>query len=118
MKISDILIGRVLLIGVLISASVVFFGGTLFLIQHGIEIHSNPIFSKTQVVFSFHSMMVGILHLEPRSLIMLGLFTLLLTQWVRVFLTAWYFIEKKEKFYFWTSIFVFVMLIYSIWNGS
>lgn len=116
-SVSEILIGRVLRLGVLIATAIVLLGGGLFLIQHGSEIHINPIFVNTHPVFSFDAIFDGILKFESRSLILLGLLVLLLTQLIRVFLTACYFTQEKEKQYFWASVFVFVALVYSIWHG-
>jgi len=116
-SVSEILIGQVLRLGILIATTIVLLGGCLFLIQHGSEIHTNSIFIKTQAVFSFYSIIKGISQFKPDSLILFGLSILLLTQLIRVFLTACYFIAEKEKQYFWASAFVFVALVYSIWHG-
>ena len=117
MKVSEVLIGKTLLFGVLLSALIVLWGGTLYLIQHGSEAYINPVFSKAQGLLSFHSLWMGVLQLEPRSIILFGLGILLITQLARVLLTAWFFLQRKEKFYFWTSIFVFGVLLYSILKG-
>lgn len=114
MKITDILIGKILLIGVIISASIVLLGGIIFLMQHGTDIYVNQTFSKSLEIFSVKSVMVGIIQFNARSLIIFGLSILFLTQLLRVILTALYFIEKKEFSYFWMSILVFAVLLYSI----
>jgi uncharacterized membrane protein len=116
-SVSELLIGKVLRLGVLISTAIVLLGGGLFLIQHASETHTNSIFIKTKTVFSFYSVIKGSLQFKPDSLIFFGLSILLLTQLIRVFLTACYFIEEKEKRYFWASLFVFFALVYSIWHG-
>lgn len=117
MKISEILIAKILIVGVILSALVVLFGGSLFLMHHAFDPHVNPLFSSTHYIFSFVDTIQGIFEFNPNSFVLLGFFILLLTQVVRVFLTGLYFIERKEKFYSWISFFILAVLIYSLWTS-
>jgi len=119
-KISDLLIGKVLLWGCLASALIVFLGGLLFLIHHGGETHLNPALLQPEkpISFSFYAFLKGILALEAKTWIMLGIGILLFTQLVRVLLTIGYFIETKETIHAWTSFCVLVLLIFSISAGA
>lgn len=123
LKITDLLIGKTLLWGSLISATIVFLGGSLFLIEHGMETHANPmpltpLPLNMQMSVSLPSYLTEVItQFDARSLIMFGVCFLLITQLVRVLLTMGYFIENKETFHACTSFCVFALLIYSIFSN-
>lgn len=114
---SEELIGKVLFVGVLMSAIIVLFGGMHYLYLHGKQTYVNPLYLENAFHFSFYTMMIGLSKFDPTAFILLGFFILLLTQLARVILTACYFIAKKNLLYFGVSLLVLFLLVYSIAKG-
>lgn len=98
------LIGIVLRIGLWLSVLVVFVGGIFYLIQCGGE----PIQYKIFQTKSFIS------NCSARFIIDIGLLFLVFTQIFRVLLTAWLFLKQKDYFFTSISLYIFSVLIYSI----
>jgi uncharacterized membrane protein len=105
----QIAIGKLLLIGVLISFAMVLIGGILYLWQHGADIvhyqefHTDKIFKA----FTF----------SPLALIQLGLLLLVIVQILRVGLTMWLFIKSRDRAFSYISFFILLVLIYSLIGG-
>ncbi len=102
----QLMIGKLMLIGAIISATITLIGAVIFLIQHGNEPASfhlfNPNNSHVKNYFS------------ARGLIEIGLYTLVLTQVVRVAFTGWLFVKQGDKWFIGFSLFIFLVLIYSL----
>jgi len=113
-KITELNIGKTLLIGVLISTSIVLLGGLLYLIQHGASLYVNPRFDFSLYHFTFQGVLKGLQYLNADSIILLGIAALVIVQLTRVALTIWLFISYQDTFFVWVSIIVFLMLIFSI----
>jgi uncharacterized membrane protein len=107
-------IGVILMLGALFSAFLVLIGGILFLGHHGAQImqaNSLPVSSHPITIRHFWDI---IPYFSALNLIELGIFSLVLTQVVRVLLLCgFYFIERDYLFTF-ISLFIFFMLIYGI----
>ncbi len=115
----EILIGKLLKIGVLISSAIVLIGGILFMMksagsqpQYGI-FKGEPIAFRTvggifKETFSFSS----------RGIMQLGILLLLATPIMRVLLSVLIFIKEKDKLYIVVTSIVLAVLIYSVFFGG
>ena len=118
-KVLEILVGKLLRAGVLVSALVVGAGGVLFLAQH----HADPVNYQT-----FHGesadlrTLAGIgnlaIHLQSQGIIQLGLLLLIATPIARVALAALGFYLEKDRLYVVVSLTVLAILIFSITHAT
>ncbi|WPU98077.1 DUF1634 domain-containing protein [Mucilaginibacter sp. cycad4] len=103
-------IGWILRAGVLVSMSVIFIGGVIYLYRHG-QTHVD--YSKFVGVPDFVSNPGGIIHgiftLRGRAIIQAGIILLIATPVIRVLFSAIGFVMEKD--YLYTAITVFVLLI-------
>ncbi|UOE48263.1 DUF1634 domain-containing protein [Mucilaginibacter sp. SMC90] len=103
-------IGWILRAGVLVSMSVIFIGGVIYLYRHG-QTHVD--YSKFVGVPDFVSNPGGIIHgifnLRGRAIIQAGVILLIATPVIRVLFSAIGFIMEKDFLY--TAITVLVLLI-------
>lgn len=109
------LLGQVLIVGVLLSALLVFAGGIFYLLQHGAEVVSYARFDP-QAESGFHTLHGTLATLgtgASRSVIQLGLFALVLLQSLRVALCAWLFGRQRELAYVLMSVFLLAVLLHS-----
>jgi uncharacterized membrane protein len=114
----EVAIGRMLQIGVLLAATVVLIGGILYLRQ---ETGPRPDYSHfTGVAERFRSpaeIVPNALHGRARSIIQLGLLILIATPIARVVLAAVGFLIERDHLYFWISLIVLAVLLYSLWHA-
>ncbi|MBV9498181.1 MAG: DUF1634 domain-containing protein [Acidobacteriaceae bacterium] len=113
------MVSVVLRLGVTISGLIVLGGGIYYLISHGREHEPYHVFAGAD---SMDRTLPGILHgvlaRRSRSIIQLGLLTLILTPILRVaFSLVGFALERDRKFVVITSI-VLAVLIYSLVNGQ
>lgn len=111
----EIMVARMLRIGVLSSAVVVLIGGVLYLLHgsgaivHYQSFHGEPLRYRDPL-FMVHA----ILHGDPRSVIMLGLLLLIATPVVRVLLCLVGFSMQRDRLYVGVSAIVLAVLLYSL----
>jgi uncharacterized membrane protein len=102
----QVMIGKIMLIGAIVSATITAIGAIIFLIQHGYEpthFHLfNPTYSHVKNYFS------------GRGLIEIGLYIIVFTQILRVAFTGWIFVKMRDKWFTVFTVFVFLVLIYSL----
>jgi uncharacterized membrane protein len=110
MKIAELKIGKIMLLGVIFSASSVLYGGMLYLLRDGQMNFQKIYLSSTIDPFTLHGLYLGIKNFDPKAYVLLGVLILVLTQLLRVVITAWVFLKNKETFLFVASTFVFLML--------
>jgi uncharacterized membrane protein len=115
----EIAIGRMLQTGVLIAATVVLVGGILYLHQ---ATGPRPDYSHFTVVAEALRSPVGIvssaMHGDAQSIIQLGLLLLIATPIARVILAAVGFLLERDRLYFWVSLIVLAVLLYSLLHVS
>jgi len=115
MKKTEILIGNVLRSGVIISASVVFLGGVIYLFRHGLSpidyktFHAGPLDLRT-VIGILMNAFLG----HGRGFIQLGLLLLIATPITRVALSILLFARQKDKLYVVITLIVFCILTWSL----
>lgn len=110
----QLLIGKFLLAGLLITLIITIFGGAYYLFQHGEEINNYRIFQKEPRGYSSIQIWQNAFTFSAAGIIQLGILILILTQLFRVALTAWYFFRLKEQKFVWLSLFILAILIYSL----
>ena len=109
------LISNVMLGGVILSASLVFIGGALYLWHHTNVTENYSVFLMESTHFTSPRQIIQTAWQgSERSMIQLGVLLLIYLQLVRLFLSACLFLFKKEWIYVAFSIFIFGFLIYSL----
>ena len=112
------MIGRLLQIGVLISATIVLIGGTMFLIQHGRAPVGFHDFSTTPTpLWSLGGIIHGALALDSASIVQLGLVLLIATPVMRVALTLVAFAVQRDRLYVMLTALVLALLLYGLIRG-
>jgi uncharacterized membrane protein len=113
------LLGYCLLAGVLLAASVVFLGGTLYLLRYG---HSLPDYrafkGEPENLRSISGVIKDTLRLSSRGIIQLGLLLLIATPITRVVLSIIGFARERDLTYVLVTLIVLSLLIYSLLDGQ
>jgi uncharacterized membrane protein len=111
----QIIIGRLLQIGVLIAAATVFAGGVLYLIQNSSGHVDYRIFSSTGPhLNSFTGIVLSAAHFESLGLIQFGLLLLIATPVARVAMAVAGFALERDRLYTIVSLIVLVILAFSL----
>ena len=105
MKFSEESISKLMKIGVIVSGLLIIFGGALCLLIDGHQPYLKIYQEAPKHILSMH---------DPKSLIFLGVWVLLVSQILRVMLVAWLFYNNREKILCWVSVFIFTVLTLSI----
>ncbi len=114
----QLLIGRVLRMGMFLSMSVVFFGGIIYLYRHG---HSIADYSEFKSIspFLLHavSLVRGVYALRGQAIIQFGIILLIATPIVRVAFSVVGFIMEKDYMYTCISLMVLCIIFISMVSG-
>lgn len=111
----EIIVARMLRIGVLTSAVVVLIGGVLYLLHGSGAIAHYQFFHGEPLRYRDPLWMVqAISHGDPRSVTMLGLLLLIATPVVRVLLCLVGFSMQRDRLYVVVSAIVLTVLLYSL----
>lgn len=107
----ELIIGKILRIGVIISATIMIIGLAIFLItgHSGYPGNSHPT--------NFLTIFKGIMQLKSYAIMMLGIFCLILTPVLRVIVSIYSFYKENDWLYVWITLFVLVVLIISFIIG-
>jgi uncharacterized membrane protein len=112
------LVGRLLQIGVLISAVVVAIGGALLLVRHGGDVATYSTFRGEP---GYLTSLVGIVHgaiaLDTRAIVQLGLVLLIATPVLRVAFTLVAFVVQRDRQYVFITTVVLALLLYGLLLG-
>jgi uncharacterized membrane protein len=110
----EIILGNLLRIGVIISASVVVFGAVIFVFKHGFEAPNYISFHKQNAGnWSIKTVVNGVLALHSYYIILLGIYILVATPVLRVAFSVVAFIYEKDKMYVIFTLIVLTVLLYS-----
>ncbi len=111
----EIAIGRMLQAGVFLAAAVVLVGGLLYLHQKtGPRPDYSQFHGEAHALISPVSIVKNAFHGEAQSIIQLGLLLLIATPIARVVLAAVGFLFERDRLYFWVSLIVLAVLLYSL----
>jgi uncharacterized membrane protein len=112
---SDAVLGRVLQVGVLLSAAIVLVGGILFLMASG---SGSPDFrhfhGEPAVYRSVDDILRGALRFGPRALVQLGLLVLIATPVARVAFSLVAFVRQRDGTYVAITALVLALLLLSL----
>ncbi|HEX4749532.1 MAG TPA: DUF1634 domain-containing protein [Bryobacteraceae bacterium] len=115
----ELMVSVLLRAGVLISAAVVFVGGTLFLLGHGSEtINVSKFVGQPSIDRRIPEILEGALSGRARSIIQLGILLLILTPVARVVLSIIGFAAEKDSKYVVVTVIVLAVLLYSLIGGA
>lgn len=110
-KNAEVLIGKVMQVGVFLAAGVMLVGVLLLLItgQSGYQGSFHPT--------SFSGILTGIVQLKSYAIIMAGLFLLILTPVLRVIVSIYAFYVAKDRLYVWITTTVLIILLIAMLIG-
>lgn len=113
----ELILGNLLRIGVITSASVVLLGAIIFIYRHGSEIPHYFQFHKQDFnLLSVKEMFEGILSFHGLSLMQLGIFLLVATPVLRVVFSVVAFIYERDLMYVIFTLIVLSVLLYSLFG--
>ncbi|UQS86331.1 DUF1634 domain-containing protein [Nicoliella spurrieriana] len=107
----ELIIGKILRIGVIISATIMLIGWLLLVITGKTGYAGN--FHPT----SFQQIIAGTVQLKPDAIMMLGIFCLILTPVLRVIVSIYSFFKERDMLYVYITSFVLLVLIISFLIG-
>ena len=111
-------IGRLLQIGVLVSAFVVVVGGIGLLVRYGgapADVQSFR--TEPSELSTLGGIVRGAYGLDSQAIVQLGLVLLIATPMVRVALTLVAFLWQRDRLYVWITAFVLTLLVYGLFWG-
>ena len=115
----EIIVGKLLQAGVVLSASVVLIGGIIFLVTHGMEKANYRVFlGEPSDLRTLHGILRRAIHFRGRGIIQLGLLLLIATPIARVAFSIFGFAEEKDRLYMVITGIVLVILLYSLLGSS
>ena len=111
-------VGRLLQIGVALSALVVVVGGLMLLMRHGAEVPSFAAFrGEPQEIRTLYGIVQGVFAADSRSIIQFGLLLLISTPILRVAFTLVAFFLQRDRVYVGITAVVLVLLLYGLIYG-
>lgn len=114
----DLVIGRLLQIGVFAAAAVVLLGAVLFLVQHGGRPAAFSAFVPgPPTLRTVDGILRGALSLDSAAIVQLGLVMLIMTPIARVALTLIAFVIQRDRLYVLITALVLVLLLYGLIAG-
>ncbi len=114
------LIGRLLQIGVMVSAAVVVIGAAMFLVQHGRDPIAFQTFGTTApTLATLGGIIRGALAFDSASIVQFGLVLLIATPVLRVALTLVAFVLQRDRLYVAITAVVLALLVYGlVWGRA
>ncbi len=114
----QLVIGKVLRWGVLLSMAVVIFGGGVYLYRHGLSILDYSTFKgQPDLTSNFIAIIHGVLTFRGRAIIQLGILLLIATPIIRVAYSAIGFITEKDYLYTGIALLVLAIIMASMLGG-
>ena len=114
----QVVIGWVLRIGVIVSISIVFFGGISFLSRYGHEVVDHRKFTGIpDFIQTFGGIIHGIFTFRGQAIIQFGIILLIATPILRVIFSTIGFVLEKDKLYVFISLLVLLIIFASMLSG-
>ena len=110
-------IGWVLRIGVIVSITVVFIGGVIYIYRHGGATTNYSKFTGVPDFVQLHGIINGIMNVRGRSIIQAGIILLIATPILRIVFSTISFVLEKDYLYVGISFLVLVIIIISSISG-
>jgi uncharacterized membrane protein len=113
----DVVVGNLLRTGVALSGAIVFAGGLIFLIRHGLETPDYRVFrGEPADLRSLGGIFHEALALRARGVVQLGLLLLIATPVARVAYLIYAFARQRDRLYSIVALIVLLLLAYG-WFG-
>lgn len=113
------LIGRLLQIGVSLAATVVLFGGAVYLVRHGSAKPQYHVFTgQPPELRSVPGIIRQTLRFRGAGIIQLGILLLIATPVARVAFSVVAFAFERDRLYVWVTVLVLAILVYSFLSGQ
>jgi len=114
----QLLLGQVLRAGTVLSISIVFFGGIIYLYRHGHSVANYSTFIKIpDFVAHFPGIFYNALSLKGQAIIQIGIILLIATPILRVLCSAIGFVLEKDYLYVGISMLVLFIIFMSMLSG-
>lgn len=111
-------IGWVLRIGVIVSISIVFLGGIIFLYRHGHEIADHKKFvGIPDFIRTPGGIIDGVIGIRGQAIIQFGIILLIATPILRVIFSTIGFVLEKDRLYICISLLVLLIIFISTISG-
>lgn len=111
----ETIVGSLLRAGVIVSACVVLFGGSIFLARHGLEVANYRVFrGEPNDLRTFRGILYRVLAFRGRGFIQFGLILLIATPIARVAFSLFGFAREKDRMYMVFTAVVLAILLYSL----
>lgn len=107
----EIIIGKIMRIGVALAAIVMLIGYLLLIIKHSTGYAGNSFPTTLTAIVQ------GTIQLKPSAIMMAGIFLLILTPALRVATSIYSFFKEKDRLYTFVTTIVFIILIISFIIG-
>lgn len=107
----ETIIGRILQVGVIVSAIVMLIGMVLFLAT------GNSGYPGTTIPLKMGAILVGTLQFKPYAIMMLGIYCLILTPVLRVVVSIYAFYKEKDRLYVIITTAVLIILLIALVIG-
>ncbi len=115
----EVIIGTLLRTGVILAAVVVLIGGALYLSRHAREIPDYTQFhGEPESLKSPSQIFQGVMQLNARAIIQLGLLLLIATPVVRVAFSAVAFALERDMMYVIITLIVLAVLLFSLFGST
>jgi len=112
------MIGTLLRVGVTLAAAVVLFGGTVYLVRHGLATPQFHVFKgEPSDLRTMSGIVKDALAFRGRGLIQLGLLLLIATPLARVAFSVVAFALEGDRLYVGVALIVLTVLVYSLVGG-
>ena len=114
----EIIIGRLLQTGVLLSAAVVLIGGVLYLIEYGTTHPHYKVFNlESAYLRHMPAIFSDAFKLHSTGIIQLGLLLLIFTPIARVLFSVFAFLVERDLMYVIVTLIVLSVLLFSLFGG-
>lgn len=111
------IIGWVLRLGVILSVSIVFFGGVVYLYRHSGEVPEHSTFTGIPGFAQLGNIIQGISDFHGQSIIQAGIILLIATPVLRIIFSVIGFAIEKDRLYIFISLLVLLIIFISSMSG-
>jgi len=113
------IVGTLLRTGVILSASVVAFGASIYLVRHrAVRVNYHTFHGEPRDYTTIRGILHSAYGLHGQGLIQLGLLLLIATPVARVAFSIWGFAEEHDRMYVVFTVIVLVILLYSLFGSG
>jgi uncharacterized membrane protein len=114
----ELIVGRLLRIGVSTAAAIVLAGGVLYLVRHGGEQPNLAVFrGEPRALRSVHGILIAATSMSAQGIIQLGVLVLVCTPIARVIFTVVAFARARDYTYVAVALAVLTVLLFSLLQG-